>query len=207
LSGLNGLDWILIVAVGASTFFGFNAGLARVVIGFVAGIVGIVLGFWFYQTPAEWFSSYFKSDTVAAALGFLIIFVGVIIAGGILARLIAAIFRWVGLTWLDRVLGAGAGFVRGMLVAVGIMTPLLAFAPDPLPKFLQDSTLLPYTVAFGRVMVAAAPAKVREQFDSKSDVLKSMWKGEFKKALPQTEKPEDGKERKDKPIELKKESY
>jgi membrane protein required for colicin V production len=210
-ANFNALDWLLIITVGASTFFGFRAGLARVVIGFVAGIAGIVLGFWFYQTPASWFSGYFKSETVAAALGFLIVFAGVILAGGILARLIASMFRWVGLTWLDRLLGAGAGFLRGMLVAVGIMTPLLAFAPDPLPKFLEDSKLLPYAVTFGRVMVATAPAKVRDQFVSKSDILKLMWKGEFKQVLPQIGKSPETDDKqpiaKGKPIPIKKESF
>src|SRR4051794_39105059 len=104
--------------------FGFRAGLARVVIGFVAGILGILLGFWFYQTPAAWFAKYFQSSTVADALGFLTVFLGVILAGGILARVIASIFRFAGLTWLDRLLGGVAGLVRGMLVAIGIVTPL-----------------------------------------------------------------------------------
>ena len=212
----NALDWLLIVTVGASMLFGFRAGLARVVIGFVAGIVGIVVGFWFYQTPAAWFSGYFKSETVVAAMGFLIVFAGVILAGGLLARLIAAMFRWVGLTWLDRLLGAAAGFVRGMVVAVGIMTPLLAFAPDPPPKFLEESKLLPHAVTFGRVMVAVAPEKVRDQFESKSEMLKSMWKGELNKVLPQVgkseaEKQEEAKQApppaKGKPIPVKKESF
>jgi membrane protein required for colicin V production len=189
----NALDWILIVMVGASTLFGFRAGLARVVIGFIAGIIGIVAGFWFYQTPAAWFSSYFKSDTVAAALGFLIIFGGVILAGGILARMIAAIFRWAGLSWIDRLLGGVAGFLRGMLVMVGILTPLLAFAPDPMPGFLAKSQLLPYTMAFGHVIVTTAPGKVREQFEKKSEELKALWKGELHRALPQIEKAPDEK--------------
>ena len=172
----NALDWFLIVIVGASTLLGFNAGLVRVVIGFAAGIIGIVAAFWFYQTPAEWFSGYFHSSTVASALGFLVVFGGVVIAGGIFARLLAAIFKWAGVGWLDRLFGAGAGFLRGMLVAVGIVTPLLAFAPDPPPKFLQESQLAPYTVAFGRVLVATAPSRVREQFEGKADLLKVLWK-------------------------------
>jgi len=186
----NALDWFLIVVVGASTFFGFRAGLARVVIGFVAGIAGILLGFWFYQTPAAWFSNYFNS-AASNALGFLVVFMGVILTGGVLARVIVSIFRFAGLSWLDRLLGGVAGFVRGMLVVLGIVTPLLAFAPDPMPAFLKDSKLLPYTVAFGHVTVTGAPHQLREQFDKRSEELKALWKGELNRVLPvpQTQEP------------------
>ena len=209
IGDFNTLDWFLIVMVGASTLFGFRAGLARVVIGFAAGIVGIVVGFWFYQVPAAWFSRYFQSATVASALGFLVVFGGVVLVGGIFARLLAAVFKWAGLTWLDRLLGAGAGFLRGMLVALGIVIPLLAFAPDPAPKYLEESQLTPYTVAFGRVLVEAAPAKVREQFEKTTGILKFLWKGELKKVLPQIGKPEDEPKPapRQKPTHLKKESY
>jgi membrane protein required for colicin V production len=180
----NALDWFLIILAGASTLFGFRAGLTRVVIGFVSGILGILLGFWFYQTPAAWFSGYFESATVASAMGFLVVFLGVILLGGIVARVAVSIFRFAGLSWLDRLLGGMAGFVRGMLIALGIVTPLMAFAPDPMPAFLKDSKVLPYTVAFGQATVTAAPAKVREQFEKRSGQLKALWKGEIPKEPP-----------------------
>lgn len=198
----NALDWVVIVIVGLSTFFGFRAGLTRVVIGFAAGVLGIILGFWFYQTPAAFFAGYFQSVTISSALGFLVVFGGVILLGGVLGRLLSAIFKWAGLTWLDRLLGAGAGFIRGMLVAVGIVTPLLAFATVPPPKFLSESQLAPYTVAFGHVIVAVAPARVREQFESRAELLKTLWKLDLKKVLPDIVRPEESK-----PTPLKRETY
>ena len=202
-SDFNVLDWFLIVLVGGSTLFGFRAGFARVAIGFAAGMLGIVLGFWFYERPATWFAGLVNSPTAASALGFLTVFAGVIIAGGVLARVLVALFRWAGLGWLDRLLGAGAGFLRGMAVVVGVVTPLVAFASDPTPKFLEDSQLVPYTVAFGHVMVAVAPKAVREQFENKAESLKSLWKGEFKKVLPGL----PGGAERGKPVPMKKESY
>lgn len=171
----NGLDWLLIVAVGASTLFGFRAGFARVVIGLVSGFVGVFFALWFYETPAAWFKGMVSSPTAAGALGFLVVFAATIAVGGIFARLLAGVFKWAGLSWLDRVLGAGAGFVRGMVLVLAVVGPLLAFAPDPLPPFLSQSKLLPYTTSFGRVMVAVAPKQLREQFDLKVDSLKDLW--------------------------------
>ena len=200
----NPLDWCLIIIVGASVLFGFRAGLVRVVIGFAAGLLGLLLGFWFYQTPAAWFSGYFESATVASALGFLVVFGGTVLAGGMFARLLSAMFKWAGVGWLDKLAGAAVGFLRGMMVAVGIVTPLLAFAIDPMPKFLEESQLAPYAVAFGRVIVTLAPVQIREQFESKAGVLKSLWKDELKKAIPgfgKQETPRKG------PKPMKKESF
>ena len=196
----NLLDWCLILIVGASALFGFRAGLVRVVIGFAAGFLGILLGFWFYQIPAKWFAGYFSSPTISSALGFLVVFGGVVVAGGIIARLLAAIFKWAGVGWLDRLMGGGAGLLRGMLLAVAIVTPLLAFATDPMPKFLEQSQLAPYTVAFGRMIVSLAPEAVRTQFESKAEMLQSFWKDELQKVVP-------GIGKKDKPVPLKRESY
>ena len=200
----NALDWSVIVIVGASTLFGFRAGLVRVVIGFAAGLVGLFLAFWFYQTPAAWFSNYFHSTTITSALGFLTIFGGVVLAGGMVARLLGAIFKWAGVTWLDRLLGAGVGFLRGVMIAVGIVTPLLAFAVDPVPKFLKESQLAPYTVALGRVIVAIAPTPIRVQFESRAESLKFLWKGELRKVLPGVVTPDVPKQA---PVPLKKESF
>ncbi len=135
-----------------------------------------------------------------SALGFLVVFGGVVVTGGIIARLLAAIFKWAGMSWLDRLMGAGVGFLRGMTIAVGIVTPLLTFATEPTPKFLGESQIAPYTVAFGRVLVAAAPAALRDQFENKVGTMKSLWKTELKKALPGFGKDEA-------PKKLKKESY
>lgn len=199
-SDFNALDWLIIIIAGASILFGFRAGLVRVVIGFATGVLGIVLAFWFYQTPAAWFTGFFESKTITSALGFLVVFGGVVITGGIIARVLGAIFKWAGVSWLDRLMGAGAGLLRGMMIAVGIVTPLVAFAMEPTPKFLEESRLAPYTLAFGRVLVAAAPGPLRDQFESKAGTMKSLWTTELKKVLPVYGKS-------DSPKKLKKESY
>ena len=69
-----------------------------------------------------------------AILAFLVVYpVLMLLLGALIGRLLASLFRWIGLSWFDRMLGTAFGFVRGVLVAIALVTVLLAFAPAPPP--------------------------------------------------------------------------
>ena len=82
-----------------------------------------------------------------------------LIAGGILGQILSKIFKWTGLSWLDRTLGAGFGLVRGALVVVAIVAVLMAFTPKPIPYWMTGSVLLPYAVEASDWCAALAPMK------------------------------------------------
>ncbi len=172
---MTSFDWILVVILVSSTIAGLMAGFARVTIGLAAGIFGILFGLWFYRMPAAWFAEYFESKTASSVLGFMLVFVGVLIAGGLLSRLIAKLFKWAGLTWLDRLLGAVFGLVRGMIVVTGIVTIVTAFAPNPPPKWIAGSQIMPYTAGVSRVLAAVAPRELKEQFDINLERIRKIW--------------------------------
>ncbi len=77
----NWFDIVLIVIMLWSVLSGLRAGLARVVVGFIAAIFGLLAGFWFYRLMAARLIPWVKTVTAADILGFLIIFVGVLILG------------------------------------------------------------------------------------------------------------------------------
>jgi membrane protein required for colicin V production len=169
------LDWILILILSSSVITGLMAGFARVTIGLAAGIFGVVFGFWFYRMPAAWFAEYFESKTASSVLGFIVIFGGILVFGGLVSRLMASIFKWAGLTWLDRLLGAGFGFVRGAVIITGIATVVTAFAPNPAPKWIARSEVMPYTESFSKVLAAVAPREMKEKFDENLDRIRKLW--------------------------------
>ena len=159
----------------SSIITGIKAGFARVTIGLAAGIFGVVFGFWFYRMPAAWFAEYFESKTASSVLGFVVIFAGILIFGGLVARLMGRIFKWAGLTWLDRLLGAGFGFVRGAVIITGIATVVTAFAPNPAPKWIARSEVMPYTESFSKVLAAVAPREMKEKFDENLARIRKLW--------------------------------
>ncbi len=176
------LDILLGLIVLSSVMAGFVGGFARVGIGFCASIAGIVLGFWYYATPAAWIHKTLSSQTVSNILGFLGILWGVLIVGALLAKLVAMLFKWTGLSWLNRLLGAAFGFVRGALIGVAFVAVLLAFAPKPLPTWMVNSVLLPYAIDASGFCASIAPAELKEAFRESVQEVRKDWEEQLKKA-------------------------
>ncbi len=118
---------------------GFVAGFARVSIGFLAAILGVVFGFWFYGIPAGWVHRYLHSVAVSNLIGFLLVFWAILAIGALLAKVSSKLFKWTGLSWLDRLLGGPSVLVRGALIAVVMIAVLLAFTPKPMPNWMVNS--------------------------------------------------------------------
>lgn len=194
---MTSLDWILAAVLVWSVGSGLMAGFARVCVGIAAGLLAVLLSFWYYRIPASWLNDFFESKPAANAIGFLLIFFAILIAGGLVGRAMAAIFKWAGLTWLDRMLGAGFGLLRGMLIVAGLVAVLMAFAPNPPPRWVSRSSILPYVSDFSRVVAAVAPQELKNKFDENLDRVRGIWarRGELAgngdRKEPGTDKPEE----------------
>ena len=172
---MNWVDYLLIAIVGFSVLSGFRIGAARVGVGFIAAFVGIFAGFWCYGLVAAYILDYVNSRAFANLIGFILIFTGVLVLGGLIGRLLGSLFRWIGLSWFDRLLGAAFGFVRGILVAIALVTVLLAFAPAPPPPSIVESKILPYVMDASNVLAAATPREIKDAFRETKDKVKKIW--------------------------------
>jgi membrane protein required for colicin V production len=172
---VNWIDLVLVLVIGSSVLAGFVAGFARVGVGFAAMIVGMFGGFWFYGVVAAYVLDYVTSRPIANLIGFFVIFIGVLVVGAIVGRILAKFFKWVGLGWLDRLLGGAFGIVRGFVIAAAMVTVLLAFAPSPPPASVVDSKLLPYVINVSDVLAALTPHEIKDQFYATKDKVKAVW--------------------------------
>jgi membrane protein required for colicin V production len=176
------LDLLLVVIVGGSIVGGFMAGFARAGVGFFAAIFGILFGFWFYGMPASWYVGWAGSRVTANMLGFFTVFFATVALGALLGRLFSTIFKWTGLSWLDRILGAGFGLVRGALVAVAFVAVLMAFTPRPTPHWMVGSKLLPYAVDGSDLAASLAPRALKDAFSVGLGEIRKAWADEYEKA-------------------------
>jgi membrane protein required for colicin V production len=184
---VNLLDILLAIIIGASLVTGFLAGFARVGIGFLATVTGTLFGFWFYGMPAEWFHRFIKSDTACNLLGFFAVFFGFIFVGALIGKLLSKLFKWTGLSWLDRLMGGAFGFVRGCLIAIAFVAVLLAFTPKPLPNWMVDSRVLPYAIEASNVCASLAPNKLKTDFRESMRDIQKMWDEQLKKKKHKTD--------------------
>lgn len=171
----NWFDIVLIVILLWSALAGLRAGLARVVVSLAAAITGLIAGFWFYGVVAQNLIPWAHNTTVANIFGFLIIFVGALVAGSLLAALLSRIFQWIGLSWLNHALGGIAGFFRGALVIAGFIGILVAYSPSPMPSFIQGSRVVPYAGEISWWLVDLAPRELRDAFTQQMQNLRQFW--------------------------------
>jgi membrane protein required for colicin V production len=186
---MNLLDLLLIVIVGASVAAGISAGFARVGIGFIAAISGLLFGFWYYSVPAAWVHEHWvRRPDFANMLGFWIVFMLFVLAGALLGKLLAKLFKWTGLNWLDRILGGAIGLVRGALLAIVAVAVIMAFTPKPLPPWMVGSEVLPYVVDASNLCSKLAPVAVKEAFRDSMFEIRKLWEEELQKKKKKQEK-------------------
>jgi len=172
---MNWVDFLLILVIGLSVLTGFAAGFARVGIGFIATLLGIFFGFWFYGVAGSYFLDYVSSRAIANLIGFFVIFLGIVIIGAIVGHILARFFKWVGLSWFDRILGGAFGLVRGVVIAAALVTVLVAFAPSPPPHSITDSKLMPYLIDASNIFAVLTPREVKDAFEDTKDKVKRAW--------------------------------
>jgi membrane protein required for colicin V production len=192
------LDLIAFAILGFSIGAGFMAGFARAGIGFLAGMLGIVFGFWFYGTPAAWVHQYIHSIWASNLLGFLLVYWAFLLAGALIGRLLSKVFKWTGLSWLDRFMGAIFGLVRGALITVAFIAVLLAFAPKPMPNWMVDSKLLPYAVDASNVIAALAPNPIKDAFRTSMREIREIWEQQLHKGREELNSLKPGSQKKEK---------
>ena len=184
---MNWLDILLILVLLLSTLSAARKGFSREVIGIGAALLGLICGIWFYGLAGSFLLPYVSSPQVANFLGFFIVFVGFMILGAIVSAIMHRFMKTVGLSWFDRLLGAVFGLVRGTLLAMAVITALVAFAPavaiDSVPASVAQSRIAPYVVTGSNFVIAIAPRELKDSFHTHYAQLKSFWE-QKKVALP-----------------------
>jgi membrane protein required for colicin V production len=157
------LDLLVVIVIGSSVAAGVVAGFARVSIGFLAAIIGVVFGFWFYGVPALWIHRYLHSVALSNLIGFLLVFWVILAIGALFAKVTSKLFKWTGLSWLDRLLGGAFGLVRGALIAV------------VMPNWMVKSQVLPYAMEASNAIASLAPNAVKNAFRESTLELRRVW--------------------------------
>ena len=194
------LDLLVIIVIGSSVVAGLRAGFARVSIGFLAAILGVVFGFWFYGVPAGWVHRYLHSVALSNFIGFLLVFWAILAMGALFAKVTAKLFKWTGLSWLDRLLGGVFGLVRGAFIAVVMIAVLLAFTPKPMPDWMVNSQVLPYAIEASNAIASLAPNAIKNAFRKSMLELHRLWNEQLIQSREQLRALERGVAQPDKKV-------
>jgi len=185
---MNWLDLTLIAILALSIVASFTKGFAREVIGLVAAVAALICGVWFYRMAGDAVRPWVGSRETANLCGFLLIVAAVIVLGLLVSWLVGAMMKAVGLSWLDRLLGAAFGVARGVIVCVAVITAIVAFAPGTdagtPPQSVVRSTIAPYVIDAAHVLTKAAPKELRDGFARRHEQIKRVWEDALKHGIP-----------------------
>ncbi len=172
---MNWIDWLLALVLIASVIDGFWKGFSRQVIGLAAVVAGLLGGIWFYSVAAAWYIPVLKSEALARFLGFLTIFVGVQVVGGLIGWMVSKFLKTVGLSWLDRLMGGAFGFIKAGLIAVALVLALTAFPFQPVKDSVARSQVAPYVLEIAGVLASLAPQELKDEFRKGYEDVRQLW--------------------------------
>ena len=158
---MNATDWIIMVVLFLSVVQAASAGFFQEAFGIAGLVFGYLLAAWNYQRLASHFASYGVPWLLEIA-GFLVIFISVMLLAGLAGRVARWVLREAGLSFIDRILGATLGLLRGALVVAIVLVGMAAFTPNS--GWLQNSQLAPYFLVAGRAAIWVAPSELRARF-------------------------------------------
>jgi membrane protein required for colicin V production len=162
MSAWNWLDWIFAAIVTISVIAAITRGFFRELISLASLVVGLVVAAIGYPRAALWFEDLTKSHEIALGLGFLVLFLGILLLGSLVSLLVRKLVKTAGIEWFDRFLGAVFGLVLGVLVDCILLFVLLAFSIKP--EVVRQSTLAPYVTAGANIISLAMPENLKAQF-------------------------------------------
>jgi membrane protein required for colicin V production len=167
------LDVIFAVIVLVSMGLALRKGLAREIISLVALIGGFFLAAFYYPAVGRWFAEVARTEAVASLIGFIVIFVACLLVGAVAAFLVNRFVKMASLEWVDRLMGAVFGFLRGWAVCSIIALALIAFPVRG--DTLARSLFAPYLLAGARAAVLLVPHDLKDKFNQEYRKILQGW--------------------------------
>jgi membrane protein required for colicin V production len=141
---VNAFDILLIVILAASAVFGAWRGFVREVLSLLAWVLAAVVAWMFADDFGGFFTSLSGEPALRQALAFVLLFVGVLVAGAVVSYLVhRALVKGEFARWPNRVLGALFGLGRGVLI-VTIAFLLAGLTAVPQQSWWRQAVLSPY---------------------------------------------------------------
>jgi len=174
---VNWLDVLIAAVIVISFVTSIIKGMTRELVGLVAVVTGILGALWWYPLPARHIEPYAKNMEVASFAGFVLIFCAFLFAGFLISKILASLVKATGVRWVDRLLGAGFGLLRGMLIAAALVLAIVAFAPGKRPiESVAESRLAPTVLQCAKAIVALAPRRLKDGFENGLERVRKVWR-------------------------------
>lgn len=136
------IDMVLLIIIGGSALLGLIRGLVGTLASTAAWLLAGWVTFEFGGHAASWLSDDGKPTMTELFGGYALSFVVVMLVVALIGALAKSMVRSVGLSGVDRMLGAALGLLRGAFLAC-ILVLLMGFTPLPREPSWRQSSVVP----------------------------------------------------------------
>jgi membrane protein required for colicin V production len=133
----------------------FAAGLVREVIGIAAALLGVVTAGILYDDVADTLLMSIDNEITANVIGFLAIFLGITLAGQLLAMVVHPVITVLQLGMFDQMLGAGIGVVKGFIIVEALLILFVTY-----PRYDMDDRIRESDFASGLLDMSTPIVKI-----------------------------------------------
>jgi len=176
---MNLLDWIFIIIIAVSAIYGLFKGLIKELISILALVIGLIGASRFYGTLSSALKDFGLSDQISNVLSFVVLFVAIFIAIVLIGKLIHRFAHAIFLGCINRLGGAGFGFIRGVLVSC-ILSIILTVALSEKAPVLTQSKLTPHIMSISKSLLALVPEDLQRRFMEHEKKLREFWERKAK---------------------------
>ncbi|MCU0244866.1 MAG: CvpA family protein [Acidobacteria bacterium] len=160
---MNWLDILLVTIMVVTAIVGIFKGFVKQVIGLAAVVAGLVLASFYYERTSGLFETFIHNRLLSHFLGFLLLFVLVMIAGAVVGHLLTKAMKGP-LAFANRLFGAVFGFLKAVLICGILVFALVSF--EVAKPALETSVVAPACLGVARAVVNMIPQDLRARFNS-----------------------------------------
>ena len=138
----NQVDIVILIITVLSSAFGLWRGLIKEVLSLLTWIAALLVSRVYSEPLAGLMTGMIENDGIRYVSAFAILFVIVMMFGTFLNFLMSKLLNVTGLKLADRLLGAGFGVARGVIIVLVILFITSMFVSET--QLWQESQLIPY---------------------------------------------------------------
>ena len=141
---MNWADGLIIFILVVSGLISMKRGFIREALSLVIWVTAFIAATWSKEPLADLFSGWADAVSVRQLLAFILVFIVVLILGGIVNYVLGKLVSMTGLKTTDRFLGVIFGLARGALVVIVIVVYLPRVLPVHQDVWWRESLLIPH---------------------------------------------------------------
>ena len=127
---MTSFDYLVLMVIAISIILSVMRGLLREVLAILGWVAAFYVAKTYTNQVLPMMPVNIPTEPLRILAAFLVLFLATLLVASLLAIALSAIFKKIGLGWLNRLLGAAFGIVRGLLV-VCVLVFLAGFTSAP----------------------------------------------------------------------------